>query len=125
MITIRGDYILDLLQLTKQLKLHLDQLKQIYEENKPPESRKDKAFFLYVKENTTPIYKQLAEWESNTLQMVKDRQVNLHPHQVASTRENYELLLMHSYYIDVRRKRYMELNHSIHYIFDQLIRDLS
>lgn len=109
---------------TEKLKQHLNYLKEIYERNEPPKDRKDKQFFQMVKDETLPVYELLEQWENNTLKVVKERKVNVHPHQVTSTRENMELLLMHSYYIDVRRKRYMELNNSIHYILDQLIRGL-
>lgn len=115
---------MNLEQQTRHLKKELEQLKGLYEENNPPESKKDKPFFLKVKEQTAPVYVLLEEWEDKTLQVIKAREVNLHPQQVTSTRENMELLLLHSYYIDVRRKRYMELHHSIHYIFDQLLLEL-
>lgn len=109
---------------TELLKEHLDQLKEKYEANQPPESMSDKHFFLQMKENTQPIYDLLEEWEQTALAFVKQRKVNVHPHQIVSTKENMELLILHSYYVDARRKRYMELNHSSHYIFDQLLRDL-
>lgn len=110
---------------TKLFKDHADKLKERYEENKPPENKKDREFFLMVKEYTAPIYKLLEEWEEETLAVVKERKVNVHPHQVTSTRENMELLIMHSFYIDAKRKRYMELNHSVHYVLDQLLSDLN
>ncbi|MUK87301.1 DUF1798 family protein [Ornithinibacillus sp. L9] len=116
---------MDLTTITQQLKEHLDRLKAVYDKNDPPESNNDKDFFSYVKEKTTPIYELLAVWEEEALKIVKEEKINVHPHQITSTRENMELVLMHSYYIDVRRKRYMELNRSIHYIFDQLLREIS
>lgn len=109
---------------TEQLKQQLDALKTIYEIDGDPVDMKDKHFFLSVKEATLPFYTLIESWEEATLEIVKERTVNLHPHQIASTRENYELILMHSYYKDVKRKRYMELNYSIHYIFDQLLEEL-
>lgn len=110
---------------TMGLKRHLQVLKDSYEKNDPPENKKDIAFFNSVKSKTEPIYALLSTWETDALEIVKQRKVNVHPHQVTSTRENMELLLMHSYYIDVKRKRYMELNHSVLYIFDLLLRDLN
>ncbi|WP_077326618.1 DUF1798 family protein [Virgibacillus siamensis] len=110
---------------TEQLKQYLQNLKTKYEKNSPPENRKDKDFFLNVKTYTEPIYIMLDEWEEETLVLVKEKKVSLHPHQVTSTRENMGLLLMHSFYIDVKRKRYMELNHSVNFIFDQLINELN
>ncbi|MFC4557349.1 DUF1798 family protein [Virgibacillus kekensis] len=115
---------MDLELQTELFKQHTEKLKERYELNEPPENKKDREFFLMVKEHTTPIYTLLEDWEENALAAVKERRVTIHPHQVTSTRENMELLLMHSFYVDVKRKRYMELNHSIHFILDQLLRDL-
>lgn len=109
---------------TIELKYHLDQLMERYDNNTPPENKRDKEFFQFVKETTAPMYKLIDEWEEAALEAVKARQVDIHPQQVQSTRENMELLLMNSFYVDVKRKRYMELNQSIHYVFDQLLREL-
>ncbi|MFD2760831.1 DUF1798 family protein [Lentibacillus juripiscarius] len=115
---------MELLQQTQQFQYHLNKLEEIYNANKPPESRKDKAFFQMVKTYTEPIYNLLKDWEDHALYAVKQRHVNLHPQQVTSTKENMELLMMHSFYVDVKRKRYMELNHSIHFILDKLLDEL-
>lgn len=115
---------MDIKGLTIELKRHLQVFKSNYEENDPPENKKDMAFFNDVKSKTEPVYAMLETWETDALDLVKQRKVNVHPHQITSTRENMDLLLMHSYYIDIKRKRYMELNHSVLFIFDQLLRDL-
>lgn len=116
---------MELREQTEQLKQHLHDLKYKYENDIPPVSKSDKQYFTKVKEETLPIYELLERWEAATLHVVQERKVNVHPHQITSTKENMEMLLMHSYYVDVKRKRYMELNHSIHYIFDQLLRELA
>jgi Bacterial domain of unknown function (DUF1798) len=116
--------IMELIEYTKQLKVFLQQLKDVFEENNPPEDRKDKDFFIMVKQKTSPIYELLAKWEELALQVIKETKISVHPNQIVSTKENMELLLMHSYYIDVRRRRYMELNQSVLYVFDQLLRAL-
>lgn len=109
---------------TEQLKNHLDFLLDKYESNDPPKSMNDKPFFLEMKEKTAPIYDLLESWEDLALKMVKERKVSLHPHQVISTKENIELLLLHSFYIDAKHRRYMELNQSSHYILNQLLTDI-
>lgn len=115
---------MDIIAQTLELKHQLELLKTIYEQNTPPEDRKDKQFFLKVKKETEPIYQLLEQWEQTALEIVKARKVNVHPNQITSTRENMALLLMHSYYIDVRRKRYMELIRAVCYVFDQLLYEL-
>ncbi|MFD1849499.1 DUF1798 family protein [Oceanobacillus bengalensis] len=115
---------MELKERTILLNNHLLRLKALYENSTPPENKKDRKFFLQVKEETSPIYEMVEKWEEQALQVVKAREVTVHPNQVNATKENMELLLMHSYYLDVRRKRYMELYRSIRYIFDQLVNEL-
>lgn len=115
---------IELIRQTEQLKQYLDELEEKYEANAPPDNLRDKSFFLMMKEETKAIYELLESWEKDALQVVKEKQINVHPHQIKSTAENMELLILHSYYVDARRKRYMELNHSSHYIFDQLLRSI-
>ncbi|MEN1969384.1 DUF1798 family protein [Lentibacillus sp. N15] len=110
---------------TETLKEHLNQLKKRYEDNHPPEDRRDKDFFMYVRQQTEAIYKLVETWEGTSLKAIKDRTLNIHPQQITSTRENMELLLMHSFYIDVKQRRYMELYKSIQYIYDQMLRDMN
>lgn len=109
---------------TAKLREHLIRLKERFENTAPPKNRRDRDFFQMVKGETDPVYELLEQWEEATLEIVKQRKVNVHPHQVVSTKENMELLLMHSYFIDARPKRYMELYKSILYIFDQLLQEL-
>lgn len=116
---------MDLKDITEELLRNLTTLKIQYEKNTAPENKKDKAYFEYVKKETTPIFDRLEKWEKEALTMTKERKINVHPQQIASTKENMELLLMHSFYMDVRRKRYMELYKSIRFIFDQIIEELS
>lgn len=115
---------MDLKEQTELLKKHLSRLKDIYEKNSPPESTKDREFFLKVKEETMPVYRLLEEWEEAALRIVKERKAKVHPMQITSTKENMELVLMHSYYVDARRKRYMELHNSILYVLDLLLEEL-
>lgn len=111
-------------QQTEELKIHLIRLKNRFENTAPPENRRDRDFFQVVKKETTPIYEALEQWEEAVLVLVKERRVNVHPQQVTATRENMELILMHSYFMDARRKRYMELYNSVSYVFDQIINEM-
>ncbi|MGF7014889.1 DUF1798 family protein [Ornithinibacillus bavariensis] len=113
---------MELTEYTIQLKKYLQDLKQVFEENNPPEDRRDKEFFVMVKKKTSPIYDLLEIWQELALKFIKENKISVHPNQIVSTKENMELLLMHSYYIDVRRRRYMELNQSVLYVLDQLLR---
>lgn len=120
-----GRHTMALIDQTKQLKKYTDSLKSKFDQGNPPEDLNDRSFFNQMKKETNPIYVLLSKWEENTLSLIKKRKLNLHPQQIFSTRENMELLLLHSYYIDARRKRYMELYNSIQYVFGQIINELS
>src|SRR5690625_1001661 len=108
--------------LTEQLLNHLSVLKEKFENNEPPSS--NRSFFLFVKEETTSVFQLLEKWEKITLETIQNQNSSLHPQQITSTKENMEALLLHSYYIDVRKRRYMEMNKSCRYIFNQLIKEL-
>lgn len=116
---------MELLKQTEILRKHLEYLRDLFEHSDPPANVKDRSFFEKVKAETTPIFELTATWEEDALKLVKEKKLTVHPQQITSTKENMELLLMHSYYKDARRKRYMELYNSVLYIYDQLIRDLS
>lgn len=112
---------MNLIEKTQKLNQYLESLRDRFETNEAPGDRKDRAFFDMVKKETTPIYDLLEIWEEDALATVKERKASVHPSQIQSTRENMELLLMHSFYLDVRRKRYIELYTSIRYVFDLLL----
>lgn len=81
----------------------------------------DKPFFLKMKEETSSIYDLLATWEEQCLAEVKLRNLQVHPHQVHATAENIELLILHSYYKDLRKRKYMEYYNSSHYVCNQVL----
>ncbi|GIO22655.1 YppE family protein [Oceanobacillus sp. J11TS1] len=112
---------MNLIEKTKKLNYDLETLRHRFENSEAPSDRKDRTFFNMVKEKTSPIYDLLESWEADALAAVKERKAAVHPNQIQSTRENMELLLMHSFYLDVRRKRYIELYTSIRYVFDLLL----
>lgn len=111
---------MELEQQTKTLKKTLQRLKIRFETGEPPKKISDYSFFEQMKQETNPIFDLLNKWEENALQFVKNKHVHVHPHQIIATKENMELTILHSYYIDIRKRQYMELYKSTLYIFDQL-----
>lgn len=113
-----------LLELTLELENTLEKLKEHYLTNERPENKRDMVFFEYVREKTNPIFVKIDNWYEEASKFVQNREVHVHPSQIQSTEENYKLILLHSYYVDVRKKRYMELFQSIRYVFDLVRKDL-
>lgn len=109
--------------LTLDLKKEFEFLRYRYETNEKPKDKRNRDFFQYVKEETDPVYAKIEAWEEAANSFVKRREVKVHPQQVASTRENMELLLLNSYYLDAKRQRYMDLYQSVFYVFDSLLND--
>lgn len=110
---------------TTELKNHLLILLEQFKKQEPPASMDDRQFFSKMKRETAPIYNILEEWETLALKEVQERTITIHPHQVISTKENIELIILHSYYIDARERQYMELNQSSLYILDQIINEIN
>ncbi len=113
-----------LLTYIEELEKELVRLKEYYLTHERPENKRDPDFFAFVKENTEPVFETVDQWYGEALNFVKDRDVHVHPQQIESTEENIKLLLLHSYYVDVKRKRYMELHQSVIYVFDLLKNDI-
>ncbi len=108
-------------QLTKKMKQTIDELHDIFFRDEEAPSLNDKTFFLNMKEETSPMYELLKTWEDLTLKEVKSRTIKVHPHQVHATAENIELLILHSFYKDLRKRRYMEYYNSSHYVCNQIL----
>lgn len=102
---------------TEDLRHIVHTLKERYEASTPPDN-KDRQMFQIVKEETTPIFDLVDKWESVILEEIHHLP-KVFPNQVQNTVDNLQLLIMHSYYIDAPRKRYMELYQSILYVLDQ------
>ena len=104
--------------LTSQLNDEKNKLIVVHK-TKEVEAMTDKhAFFYFVKERSTPVFALLDDWEAHVNEAIKKQTLKLHPSLVVSTKENFELIIMHSYYHDVDEKRYQELIKSIDYVFD-------
>ncbi|WP_017472165.1 DUF1798 family protein [Amphibacillus jilinensis] len=114
-----------LFNLTDKVQQARLQLKQRYLTNDKPDNKKDRDFFNMVKNETEPLFELIGKWEELALKAVKDREIAVHPQQVQSTRENFELIILHSYYIDIKQKRYMELHQAIDYVCQMIIDTLA
>lgn len=111
-----------LIELTKKVIQHLEDLLVIFENGEEPS--KDKAFFHYVQSETKPIFLAIEEWEQLAKTALEQKRITtLHLEQITSTKDNMTALILHSYYKDVRKRRYMEINKSCHYIFQHILKE--
>lgn len=109
--------------LTKLLLDELIKLKAIFENEE--QSRKDASFFEYVKNETKQLFQLLDEWEKVATHFVTIQKLSLHKQQIEATKDNMRTLILHSYYKDVRKRRYMEIYKSCQFIFQQIIKEFS
>lgn len=109
------------IEMTHTLKNACFSLKEKFLTDQKPENKRDPQFFEMVRKETEPLFDLIHKWEEETLAAIKQRQFHVHPQQIIATKENFELILMHSYYIDVKKQRYMELYQAIQYVFDLLL----
>src|SRR5699024_739693 len=87
---------------------------------------KKREFFLQVKKETEPVFATLDRWVETSEKLVKQRKITvLHPQQIDAKKENMESLVLHSYYKDTRKRRFMEIYKSCYYIFAQLLKEIS
>lgn len=105
-----------------EAKKSLDQLKDLYLQSDKPPDRKDRELFQKVKTESKPLFELNEKWAELAEQYTHEVENSIvYPIQINNTKENFELVVLHSYYIDVPKKRYMELYNSIHYVLDQLL----
>ncbi|MBO8154994.1 MAG: DUF1798 family protein [Bacillaceae bacterium] len=101
-------------------RLEMDLLKEglkRYEQSVPAD-RNDREAFVNIKQETEPVFQLIENWETAVSHLIDE--LPIYPNQAANTKDNMELFLMHSYYHDVPKKRFMELYHSILYVFNQI-----
>lgn len=117
MINSRG-FKMKLVKITNKLIKDLHFLKDHF--FKTIEMEDEQAFFAYVKGETDSIFEHLHEWEAETLQYIKNNKSAVHLKQVIATKENIELLIIHSFYKDMRKRRFMEYYNSSLYVLNDL-----
>lgn len=111
---------MSLLLETETLISHMNKLKDIFEEGGGERDMNDPKLFSVVKEETTPIFKLLEIWEESATSFVQDHKLKVFFPQIIATKENIEVLMLHSYYKDLRKRLYMERYNSVLYVLDNL-----
>lgn len=115
---------MSLKEYTLELKSLIDQQHKRFLQTDGPVDRNNRDFFEHVKEKTKPMFEVNHQWMEEAEQFVKNRESSVHPNQVKSTHENIEMIILHSYYLDVDRKRFKELYQSSHYVLDMILSDI-
>lgn len=87
---------------------------------------KDRDFFLYVKKEADIVFSILDQWIDESRKLIEKGELTvLHPQQIDATKENMESLVLHSYYKDTRKRRFVEIYKSCYYIFAQVLKELT
>lgn len=110
----------DIIVKTDALMQAAEAAKERFVEGEKP--AKERAFFMQVKEETDPIFNILDEWAALAMTLSEVNDIALYPQQIEATKENMQSLLLHSYYKDTRKRRFMEIYKSCYYIFAQLLK---
>jgi len=102
----------------------IDQIKQAcfirYQQETPQAKLNDREAFNVIKREVTPQFQLLEQWEDALLTDIKTHALSIHPSLVQSTRENMELIIMHSFYHDTDVKRFNELVKSVDVVIDMV-----
>lgn len=81
-------------------------------------------FFDFVKSETEPIFVLVKEWERLLAEESAQDRMIIPENIILSTKDNMTALIMHSFYKDVRRRRYMEIKRSCLYTFQSVLKEL-
>lgn len=109
----------EFLQLTKEIKEKI--VVDVYDRylNGRKFDRKNYDDFYQMKEETKPIFDKIDVWGELANKHV--HQLPIFPNQIKNTVDNLEIMVLHSYFHDVRKKRFMELHQSVLYNLDLIL----
>lgn len=111
------------IEITKKLITYTEELETVFNDvNIKPENTP--AFFQFVKEETNSIFSLLDRWIAILENALEKGTPIVQKNIILSTEDNMKALIMHSYYKDVRRRRYMEIQRSCIYIYQLILKEL-
>lgn len=110
-------------QLTKILIDETEALEKVFH-HKKIEPDHSQEFFDFVKENTKEQFNHLDAWLEAIEAYLEDGNKIIHEEMIDSTADNMKALIMHSYYKDVRKRRYMEIKRSCLYVFQAVLKGI-
>src|SRR5690625_1193451 len=119
-----GSVMEELKRLTNNLKSELNALQLMFKKTKEEEIKRDRSYFEFVKQDSKQLFQLIDMWYDKALHIVNNYDISVYDVQIKTTKENFEMIVLHSYYGDVRRRRYVEMNRSCIYVFDQLMKEL-
>lgn len=115
---------IELQLITNKLKNELSFLQQKFETGERNKNKRDRQYFEFVKSDSKLLFDLINKWHEKTIALMNSNNISLYEEQINSTKENFEMLILHSYYSDIRKRRYIEMNRSCIYVFDQLLKEI-
>ncbi|MGM8213939.1 DUF1798 family protein [Bacillaceae bacterium W0354] len=83
--------------------------------------RKNYDDFYQMKNETKELFDKIDLWDEMANKNV--HRIPLFPNQIKNTVDNLEIMVLHSYFHDVRKKRFIELHQSVLYNLDLILND--
>lgn len=111
-------------QLTETLILQLDDLHEHFKKRDDIDTNTEQ-YFSYVKSELNDKFLLLEDWYRLTHEKIKNGQLNVPETMLESTKDNMEQLMLHSYYFDVRIRRYNEIKKSCLYVYHTILDEIN
>src|SRR5690625_219055 len=111
----------DMYRLTKDLISRLDYLQTLFDD-KTRDINHSEPYFRFVKEDSQEVFKTLNQWEKLVLDAIDSGSISIPQQLIESTIDNMNAFIMHSYYQDIRRRKYIEMKKSCLYVFHLVLR---
>jgi len=114
----------DLYFYTEKLLEEVNQCQDRFLSGDKPE--KNREFFNAIRKEADETFNLLDGWVKQATVLVEQKEIKvLHLQQIEATKENVESLVLHSYYKDTRKRRFIEIYKSCYYIFAQVLKELA
>src|SRR5699024_3859619 len=109
----------DYIYKTKKLIHALDLLEEKYRSETDVD--RSRTYFNKIKPEAETYLKLLEEWGELAHPLSTKGLLAIFPQQIDATIDHMRVLIMRSYYKDVRKRSYMEMKQSCYYVFTQSI----
>jgi|SRR5690625_2539999 len=114
----------EVLQLTNQLITYVNDLERVFHDSSLEPSH-TKQYFTFVKKETEQLFSILKKWEQIVDELITAGYLTFPVSMLQATKQNITALIMNSYYKDVRRRKYKEINRSVIYALHSLVREIN
>ena len=116
---------LNLIKSSLHLLKFLTECKHRFESFQKKPDKTEAYFYEQVKPTFELIKEKANDWEQLALEWIKkEKPKYIHPSQIESAMENIEQVVLQSFYKDINKQRFHNLEHSVEYLINTIVDEI-